>query len=166
MQTHASLHLNFDVQGDQTILRVRKQEPPLRVIRAFPIDTENQTLHHRNEVQRTLSQAIHTNGHYGNDASVGGSGRSAARVNTIAAEEATYAEHADGQTDRIQPVLVHLHNISGGVLGGDQLRLDVAVPARTRSAPGQRTALDGFSLVNQGVGRGNDHSVHPLHFPW
>jgi hypothetical protein len=62
-----------------------------------------------------------------------------------------------------------------GALGPDVIRpisvLSISGPisqslARVRSAPGQRTDLDGFSLVNQGVGRGKHHSVRPLHFPW
>ncbi|MEZ4656555.1 MAG: hypothetical protein R2911_03205 [Caldilineaceae bacterium] len=67
-QTSAALHLNFSVQNEQTILRVLKQEPPLRVIRAFPIQIS--------------------------------SSAAAAQVAPC-----------------VQPVLVHLHNISGGLLG-------------------------------------------------
>ena len=35
----------------------------------------------------------------------------------------------------------------------------------TDQVPGQCCNLTGFSLVNGGGGRGNDHSVHPVHFP-
>lgn len=68
-QTRGQLRLHFthDETERQTRLHIREQQPPLQVIRAFPLTT-------------------------------GG-------------------------------VLVHLHNVSGGVLGGDQLALDVEVGA-------------------------------------
>lgn len=74
-QTNAALELKFDVQNNQTIMRVCKQEPPLRVIRAFPIASSQ---------------------------------------------------------DCVQPVLVHLHNVSGGLLGGDQLHLDATIAPQAR----------------------------------
>lgn len=67
------LRLSFERRPDtnSTTLSVREQQPPLRVVRAFPID--------------------------------------------------------HGAT------LVHLHNLSGGVLGGDRLELDVEVAAGARA---------------------------------
>ena len=43
---------------------------------------------------------------------------------------------------------------------------DFAVPGRTRSVPGERHDPRANFLVDPGVGRGNDHSVHPPHLPW
>ena len=63
----ASLTLAFEQLGGRTVLTASKQEPPLRVVRAFPT--------------------------------------------------------ADGAA------LVHLHNLSGGLLGGDCIELDMRIEA-------------------------------------
>lgn len=99
-QTSAALHLNFSVQNQQTILRVHKQEPPLRVIRAFPIEPRGS------------------------------------------------AEPAQGAA-RAQPVLVHLHNISGGLLGGDRLQLRARVES---GAQAQITSTGSTRVYRQRVG--------------
>lgn len=67
-RTEATLALNFSRRDEQTILRVYKQEPPLKVVRAFSVDASSSSL-----------------------------------------------------------ALVHLQNVSGGVLGGDQLCLEATV---------------------------------------
>ena len=99
-QTSAALHLNFSVQNDQTILRVLKQEPPLRVIRAFPI-------------------------------------KAASAIATAPSPQGA------------QPVLVHLHNISGGLLGGDRLQLRAHVEA---GAQAQITSTGSTRVYRQRVG--------------
>lgn len=66
-QLKARLELRFEKQSTSTVMRVETQEPPWRVVRAFPLHTRT--------------------------------------------------------------VLAHLHNVSGGVLAGDQLRLDLQVDA-------------------------------------
>src|SRR3989442_799623 len=67
----ALLWLQFENRGGETVVRLRQQQPPWRVIRAFP--------------------------------------------------------GADGET------LAHLHNVSGGVLDNDDLRLQVDVGAGARA---------------------------------
>jgi urease accessory protein len=63
--TNATLSLNFTLSGDRTVLRVPRQEPPWRALRAFP--------------------------------------------------------NSSGEA------LIHLHNVSGGILGGDRLALDATL---------------------------------------
>jgi urease accessory protein len=63
--TNATLSLNFTISGDKTVLRILRQEPPWRALRAFP--------------------------------------------------------NASGEA------LLHLHNVSGGILGGDQLGFEATV---------------------------------------
>jgi urease accessory protein len=63
--TNATLSLNFTWSGDRTVLRVQRQEPPWRALRAFP--------------------------------------------------------NSSGEA------LLHLHNVSGGILGGDRLALDATL---------------------------------------
>lgn len=97
MQTIASLQLSFDVRDNQTKLCVRKQNPPLRVVRAFPIDPGQ-------AVQRYTSQCANGQTFNGNENAA-----------------------SDPAEEGVKPVLVHLHNVSGGLLGGDQLRLEAHI---------------------------------------
>lgn len=100
-QVDAGLHLDFSVQNRQTILRVLKQEPPLRVIRAFPIEGQSQ-------------------------------------------------EPAAQAAQWVQPALVHLHNVSGGLLGGEHLQLRVNLEA---AAQVQLTSTGSTRVYRQRVGR-------------
>ena len=69
--TQATLSLNFTLCGDRTVLRVPRQEPPWRALRAFP--------------------------------------------------------NSSGEA------LIHLHNVSGGILGGDRLALYATLYPRTQA---------------------------------
>jgi urease accessory protein len=69
--TEATLALDFMLSGDKTILRVVRQEPPWRALRAF--------------------------------------------------------SNSAGEA------LIHLHNVSGGILGGDRLRLEATVRSRAQA---------------------------------
>ena len=77
--TEATLTLDFTVREEQTILRIRRQDPPLRVVRGFPI------------------------------------------------------ANAELERGAIRPLLAHLNNVSGGVLGGDQLRTCATVHERAQA---------------------------------
>jgi urease accessory protein len=69
--TNATLSLNFTLSGDKTVLRVPRQEPPWRALRAFP--------------------------------------------------------NSSGEA------LIHLHNVSGGILGGDRLSLDATLSSSAQA---------------------------------
>jgi urease accessory protein len=69
--TNATLSLNFAMSGGKTVLRVLRQEPPWRALRAFP--------------------------------------------------------NSSGEA------LIHLHNVSGGILGGDKLRLEATLDPRAQA---------------------------------
>jgi urease accessory protein len=69
--TNATLSLNFTLSGEKTVLRVLRQDPPWRALRAF--------------------------------------------------------SNSSGEA------LIHLHNVSGGILGGDKLALEATVQPRTRA---------------------------------
>lgn len=109
MRSIASLHLKFEVQEHRTILRIHKQEPPLRVIRAFPILTEDgdRPVHNFNREDRS------------------------------------------GRPDCAQPALIHLHNVSGGLLGGDQLHIQAHIGA---GAQVQITSTGSTRVYRQRVG--------------
>ncbi|MEM7531720.1 MAG: urease accessory protein UreD [Chloroflexota bacterium] len=88
-QTQGHLHLEFtranqSSESSKTILKLRRQEPPLRVVRAFHPTLEKDPLE-KNSLENNPVEEC--------------------------------------------PALVHLHNISGGVLGGDHLTLEVDVQA-------------------------------------
>ncbi len=93
---HANLALHFRNDANETVLDVRVQEPPLRVVRGF--------------------------------------------------------RAADGS------LLAHLHNLSGGVLGGDQLGLSIHVGAGARA---QVTSTGSTRLYRQRQGEA-DTTQHTL----
>lgn len=131
-QTNATLHLNFRVRDHQTILRVLKQEPPLRVIRAFPIDTGASLAAAGPDAidpgaidPDTVDTSIDisaTNGSHAN-----GIGINDGHVKTA---QPTVQQPVQ---QPVQPTLVHLHNVSGGILGGDQLRLEANVGVKAQA---------------------------------
>ncbi|MEM7127223.1 MAG: urease accessory protein UreD [Chloroflexota bacterium] len=134
-QTNAVLNLNFDVQDQQTILRVRKQEPPLRVVRAFPIQSASASkLVHQGEKIGLLELG-------NNELDNQGVGHHfLVEQDNQNQLDSPYPlglqQESSGQlgyTTSVQPALVHLHNISGGLLGGDQLSLNVVVSAHAQA---------------------------------
>lgn len=111
VHTSAELHLDFQLQNYQTILRVHKQEPPLRVVRAFPVAASLTADALSGSHTEGYQLSTYGNGHNGNGHNGNGS----------------HPKQPSGAA------LVHLHNVSGGVLGGDQLGLRVNVSPKAQA---------------------------------
>lgn len=125
MQTNATLSLAFEARRNETIMRVHKQEPPLRVIRAFPLARSAQS-------NRQIYQHIGRNGHSAgqNGSRLNGHSFESSSLNS-ASLNSNLVDMSMGQA--AEPVLVHLHNVSGGLLGGDQLHMDLTVGAQAQA---------------------------------
>lgn len=123
--TKASLNLSFELQKDQTILRVRKQEPPLRVIRAFPIEIgANTNGQIKSQKDPKLFNESDHNGYLAN--------------NHLTSRNPNQNDQSKQRQDleaeaMVKPTLVHLHNVSGGLLGGDQLGLEATIGSKAQA---------------------------------
>lgn len=115
VHTKAELHLDFQLQDYQTILRIHKQEPPLRVVRAFPVAASMTEAKLPSQHQNGYHLNTNGNGHLANDNGHSANGNG------------SHPEQPYGAA------LVHLHNVSGGVLGGDQLGLRVNVGPKAQA---------------------------------